>query len=227
MKTLFVTGASRGIGRHLAQRATEEGFRAIGLARQPGDDLPFEMRALDVTDADEVTKLFAEFRRDDTVYGLINGAGVAAMNLVVTTPVATLRRIVETNLLGTVYCCQAMGRLLARRRRGRIVNISTIAVPLAIEGEAVYAASKAGVETFSRVFAREMADYGVTVNCLAPGPVDTRLIAGVPHDKIQAIVARQIIPRQATPEDLWATVSVLLRPESAMITGETIHIGGV
>jgi len=226
-RTLFVTGASRGLGRHIAERAVESGYRVVGLSRTTDFDAAFETISCDVTDAAAVHEAFRAYRRDDSVFGLVNAAGVASMNLVLTTPPDTTRRILETNTLGTIYASQAMGRLLARRRRGRIINFSTIAVSLALKGEAVYAASKAAVETFSRCFAREMADHGVTVNCVAPGPIDTALIAGVPKDKIAAIVDQQIIQSQAVPDHVWDAVSILLRDEASMITGEVLHIGGV
>ena len=148
------------------------------------------------------------------------------MNLVVTTPAETVRRIVETNLLGTIFCCQQIAPALIKRGSGRIINFSTLGVPLAIKGEAIYVASKAGVEGFTRVFARELAAHGVTVNAIAPGPIETALIAKVPKDKVDAVVAQQIIPRQGTPLDVWNIVSMLLSPESSMISGAVLNVGG-
>lgn len=227
MDKVIVTGASRGLGRHCAMRLMEAGYQVIGLARRPDPEAPFEMRACDVASPAEVERAFDDLRRDPSVYALVNAAGIASMNLLLTTPPETVQRIVATNLTGTILCTQAVAKALIRRRGGRIVNFSTIAVPLALKGEAVYAASKAGVEAFSRAFARELADYGVTINVVAPGPIDTQLIAKVPAESIRRIVAQQIIPRQAEPEDVWNIVSLILRPESAMITGQTFHVGGV
>lgn len=226
MNTAIVTGASRGIGRYCAERLAASGYRVVGLSRNPDPAAPFESIACDVADPAAVAAAFHPFRRDPTVYLLINAAGIASMNLLVTTPTETIRRIVETNLLGTIYCCQSVMPAFVRRKEGRIINFSTIAVAIALKGEAVYAASKAGVEGFSRTFAREAADYGVTVNTIAPGPIDTALIAKVPVDKIDAIVERQIIQRKSTPEDVWNMISLLLRPESNAITGEVLHVGG-
>ncbi len=225
--TVIVTGASRGLGRHCALRLHERGYRVIGLARKLPPDSPFEMRVADVSDHKSVTVALGALRRDTSVYALVNAAGIASMNLVVTTPAETVRRIVETNLIGTIFCCQAVAPALIKCGAGRIINFSTLGVPLAIKGEAIYIASKAGVEGFSRVFAREMAPHGVTVNTIVPGPIDTALLAKVPREKIDEVVARQIIPRQGEPEDVWNIVSILLSPESSMISGETIHVGGV
>ncbi len=224
--TVIVTGASRGIGHYCAGKLHEAGYRVIGIGRNPDAEEPFETIACDVADPDQAKRAFAPFRRDKETYALVNAAGIASMNLVLTTPPDTVRRIVKTNLCGTIYCCQAVAPALIRRGEGRIVNFSTIAVPLALKGEAVYVASKAGVEGFSRAFAREMADHGCTVNVIAPGPVETDLIAKVPSEKIDAIVERQIITSRALPEDVYRILSLLLTPESAMLTGAIVHVGG-
>ncbi len=224
--TIVVTGASRGLGAHCALRLHETGYRVVGLGRKPAKSSPFEMRVADVADAASVSAALGDLKRDKSVYGLINAAGIASMNLVITTPPETVRRIIETNLIGTIFCCQAVAPAMVKRGGGRIINFSTLGVPLAIKGEAVYIASKAGVEGFSRAFAREMAPHGVTVNTIAPGPIDTALIEKVPRQKIDEVVGRQLIPRQGEPEDVWNIVSLLLSAESSMITGQTIHVGG-
>jgi 3-oxoacyl-[acyl-carrier protein] reductase len=223
---VVVTGASRGLGAHCALRLHEKGYRVIGLGRKPPKNSTFEIRVADVADSVSVAAALGDLRRDKSVYGLINAAGIASMNLVITTPPETVRRIIETNLIGTIFCCQAIAPAMIKRGGGRIINFSTLGVPLAIKGEAVYIASKAGIEGFSRAFAREMAPHGVTVNTIAPGPIDTALIEKVPTQKIDDVVARQLIPRQGEPEDVWNIVSLLLSAESAMITGQTIHVGG-
>jgi 3-oxoacyl-[acyl-carrier protein] reductase len=226
MDTVIVTGASRGLGRFCAEKLHAGGYRVVGLGRNPDSKAPFEMRAADVADADSVVAALKDLRRDKSVYALINAAGIASMNLVITTPAETVRRIMETNLLGTIYCCQQIAPALIKRGNGRIINFSTLGVPLAIKGEAIYIASKAGVEGFTRVFARELAPHGITVNAVAPGPIDTALIAKVPKDKLDAVVKQQIIPRQGTPEDVWNIVSQLLAPASSMISGQTLVVGG-
>jgi len=224
--TIIVTGASRGLGRYCADQLHARGYRVIGLGRTAVTDTAFEMRAGDVTDPASIAGALMDLRRDTSVYALVNAAGIASMNLVVTTPGETVRRIIETNLLGTIFCCQQVAPALMKRGAGRIINFSTLGVQLAIKGEAIYVASKAGVEGFSRAFAREMSPHGITVNTIAPGPIDTALIAKVPKVNVDAVVKQQIIQKQGEPEDVWNILSLLLSPESSMISGETIHVGG-
>lgn len=226
MRALLVTGASRGLGRHIAERAAAEGYQVVGLARQPTEVAGVEIVACDVGDAREVDEVCKRLK-GLPLYGIINAAGIASMNLLLTTPVETIERLVRTNLTGTILVCRAAAKQLVRRKQGRIINFSTIAVPLGLKGEAVYVATKAGVEGFSRSFAREMSDHGVTVNVIAPGPIDTDLIRKIPAEKIQEIVNRQISQSMAVPEDVWNVVSLLLADESRTITGTVINIAGV
>lgn len=225
-RMLIITGASRGLGLHMGRRAMSCGYEVIGIARKENPEAGFPMISCDVSNFADVDAFFKKLSRGK-LYGLINAAGAAAMNLAISTPPQTMSRLVNVNLLGTMYCCGIAGRLMARRKAGRIINFSTIAVALGLAGEAAYVAAKSGVEGFTRSFAREMAPFGVTVNAIAPGPVQTALIAGVPEDKISALRKRQIIQKQIVPDDVWRIAKWLLDEESEFISGEVIHVGGV
>lgn len=224
---IVVSGASRGLGRAICLRLLENGHEVLGIARnacEPG------LRALacDVGDAAQVRQVAAALRAEGAqVEALINAAGIASMNLAVTTPPATAQMIVNTNLLGTIYMSQAFAPLMMRRKRGSIINFSTIAVALGLKGESVYAASKAGVEAFTRAFAREVADFSINVNCVAPGPIQTDLLRGVSDSQIADIVKRQIQTRQMSPADVCDVVELLLDSRSASLTGQVFHVGGV
>lgn len=223
---IIVTGASRGLGKAICERLSASGNEVLGLARSEVQ-APYATRTCDVTRFDDLRALAGELRQEGAVEALINVAGVASMNLAITTPETTVRQIVETNLLGTIFACQAFAPLMLRHKMGRIVNFSTIAVALGLKGESIYAASKAGIEGFSRAFAREMADFGITVNCIAPGPIDTDLLRGVSQEQIARIIEHQIVPKQFAPSAVCDLVETLLSPKAQMLTGQVLHVGGV
>ena len=224
---IVVSGASRGLGHAICLRLIENGHDVLGVARNecaPG----FRAIACDVADPTQVRQLAALLRGEGAqVSALVNAAGIASMNLAVTTPPATAQAIVNTNLLGTIYMSQAFAPLMMRRKQGSIINFSTIAVALGLKGESVYAASKAGVEAFTRAFAREVADFSINVNCVAPGPIQTDLLRGVSELQVADIVKRQIQARQMSPADVCDVVELLLDPRSASLTGQVFHVGGV
>ena len=116
---------------------------------------------------------------------------------------------------------------MQRRRFGRIVNFATVATPLKLEGEAIYAASKAAVTSLTEVLARELADFGITVNAIGPTPIRTGLIAGVPPEKLDSLIARQAIRRFGEIRDVINVIEFFLRPESDFVTGQTVFLGGV
>jgi 3-oxoacyl-[acyl-carrier protein] reductase len=224
---IIVTGASRGLGRAICDRLVGTGHSIFGIARSV-DGLPFPGAACDVSDYEQVKAVARSLKKDGSVVtGVINAAGVAAMNLAVTTPQATTERVINVNLLGTIYCCQNFAPLMMRNQKGGIVNFSTIAVALGLKGESIYAASKAGVEGFSRAFAREMADFGISVNCVAPGPIDTDLLRGISDGQISKIISQQIFIKQFTPDAVSDVVELLFDPRSAALSGQVFHIGGV
>ena len=223
---IVVTGASRGLGRALAERLRASGKEVLGLARKV-EGLPGEALPCDVSEYEEVKGVAKKLRQEKReVEGLVNAAGIASMNLAVTTPPSTTRKLILTNLAGTIHCCQLFAPLMIRRKAGSIVNFSTIAVALGLKGESIYAASKAGVEGFSRSFAREMADFDVRVNCVAPGPIKTDLLRGVSDEQIEAIVSQQVIPKVFQPEDVCDLCEFLLGPRSRSLSGQVLNVGG-
>ena len=223
---IVVTGASKGLGRAICERLLEKGFAVFGIARNV-EGLPFPSMACDVSSYEQVKAVSQKLKRDGIkVTALINAAGIASMNLAVITPPAVALNIIQVNLLGTIYCCQNFAPLMLRNKAGSIVNFSTIAAALGLKGESIYAASKAGVEGFTRSFAREMADFNVKVNCIAPGPIDTNLLRGITSTQIQKIVSQQIIPKQFTPSAVSDLVEILLDERSDALSGQVLHVGG-
>ena len=224
---IVVTGASKGLGRAICDRLIQKDISVLGLARNV-EDVPFASMSCDVSSYESVKAVAQQLKKDGVkVAGLVNAAGIASMNLAVTTPPSVAQKIINTNLLGTIYCCQLIAPLMLRNKQGSIINFSTIAVALGLKGESIYAASKAGVEGFTRSFAREMADFNVRVNCIAPGPIDTNLLKGITSEQIHKIVSQQIIPRQFKPDAVADLVELLIDSRSDSLSGQVLHVGGV
>ena len=224
---IVVTGASRGLGAAVVERLRADGEAVLGVSRQPAEESA-GLRRCDVSRAEEVEALAGDLRREKhPVTGLVNAAGIASMNLALMMPATTARELVATNLLGTIYSCQQLVPLMVRQGGGAVVNFSTIAVALGLRGESVYAASKAGVEGFTRAFAREVSGLGVRVNCVAPGPVATDLLAGVPEEALEEVIARQVLPRAFAPEEVADLVAYLLSQRSQALSGLVLPVGGV
>ncbi len=170
------------------------------------------------------TAIRKEFGRLDV---LINNAGIASMNHSLLMPIEATRRVIDTNFTGTFLLSREAARLMQKRKFGRIINFSSVAVPHHLEGEAVYAASKAAVEELTRILAREFGSLGITVNAIGPTPIATDLIGGVPQEKIKDLINRQAIKRLGRFEDILNLVDFLIKPESDFITGQVIYLGGV
>jgi len=226
---VLITGASRGIGKALAEHCLAAGDCVVGCGRTPSvlSHERYFHCTVDVTDGAAVSGLFRDLRkRFRTLDVLINNAGVAGMNAIALTPLDAARRMVETNFLAPFNFTREALRLMRASAAARIVNVSTVAVPMRLEGEAVYAASKSALETFTRIAAREFAPFGITCNAVGPCPIRTKLTAGVPDAKIQALIDRQAVRRWALPADVVNVVEFFLRPESSLITGQVVYLGG-
>ena len=224
---IIVTGASRGLGQAIAERLIEKGEDVIGLARSVSG-MSLDAIECDVSDYSSVKNASREVKRmKKPVKAFINAAGVASMNMAVTTDEVTVQKLIQTNLVGTIYCCQLFAPIMLRQKYGSFINFSTIAVPLALKGESVYTASKAGVESFSRTFAREMADFNVRVNCIAPGPIRTDLLRGITDAQIEKITSQQVIPKQFQKSDVCDLVDLLLDEKAASLSGQVLNVGGV
>lgn len=226
---ILITGARKGIGRFLAEHYARQGANVVGCSRAAADwEHPNYVHELaDVGAEADVKRLLAAVRaRHGKLDVLINNAGVASMNHSLLTPLASVERVMNTNFTGAFLMCRESAKLMQRAKYGRIVNFSTVAVPMNLAGEALYAASKGAVETLTRVLAREYGGLGITCNAVGPTPIETDLIRGVPKEKISEIVQNLAIRRLGTMEDVANVVDFFIRPESGYITGQVIYLGG-
>jgi len=229
-KVMLISGARKGIGRFLTEHYLAQGWHVVGCSRGPTDLQHDHYRhaQTDVANEDDVVKTFGEVRKvEGRLDALLNNAGVASMNHFLLTPARTAEAIMRTNYLGTFLLSREGAKLMRGNGGGRIVNFSSIGVPLKLEGEAAYNASKAAIGELSQILARELAPFSITVNVVGPTPIATDLIRNVPKASMERLLKRQAIARLGTFADVVNVTDFYLRPESCFITGQTIYLGGV
>lgn len=225
-----VTGSRKGLGWHIAQRLLEQEWMVHGCSRTwagwSGDFLNYRHHLCDVRSKEQVVDMFAAIRKQHGfIDALVCNAGAASMNHVLMTPYASILGMAATNFIGTVLCCQEAARLM-RSTGGSIVALTSIAVPMHLEGEAVYAATKAAVETFIQVLAREVARWGIRANCVGPALIQTDLLKGVSEEKLERIRSRLALDTKDSEEGVLDTIEFLLSSSSRQITGQVIYLGG-
>jgi 3-oxoacyl-[acyl-carrier protein] reductase len=189
MPTALITGTSQGLGRALAERLLADGWTVHGFARgaQTLAHANFTAHTVDITDELSVRAAVATIAEGGRIDLLINNAAAASLNAFLLTPSSVAENLMRVNYLGTFHCLQAVGKVMVRQRGGLVVNLTTVAVPLSLAGEAAYVASKAAVEALTKVTAKEFATQGVRVVAFGLGPVDTRLTRAVPKAMLAKI----------------------------------------
>ena len=229
-EVMLITGTRKGIGKFLVEYYVDKGYKVIGCSRLPAEYsfADYQHFCVDVADESAVKEMFVNIRRSYARLDiLINNAGIASMNHLLLTPVRTARNILETNIMGTFLFCREAAKLMMRNGCGRIVNFATVATPLKLEGEAMYAASKAAIVSLTEVAARELAEFGITVNAVGPTPVKTDLIRSVPEEKMNNLIQRQAIQRVGEFQDISNVIDFFISYKSDFITGQVLYMGGV
>lgn len=230
MKSMVISGTRKGIGRAMAEHYLGQGWHVFGCSRGESSlkHKNYRHYCLSVGDESAVVKMASDVKLAiGSVDALINNAGIASMNHCLLTPGSTVNKILQTNVVGTFLLCREFAKLMRKSKRARIVNFTTVAYPLNLEGEAIYAASKAAVESLTRILSRELADFKITVNAIGPTPVATDLIKGVAAEKMDALISRQAIRRYGKVEDIINVVDFFLLQESNFVTGQVLYLGGV
>ncbi len=227
---VLITGSRKGIGYQLVQHYLSIGCVVIGCSRSESEFKHnyYYHYILDVSDEEKVSLMFYDIRKKfGRLDVLINNAGMASLNHSLLTPVSTVKKLFDTNFLGTFIVSRQAVKLMQKNKFGRIINFSTVAVPLNLEGEAIYASSKCAVEQFTKIFSKEVSSMGITVNLIGPTPIQTDLIKVVPKVKIDELLGQQAIKRLGEFEDVINVIDFYIKKESNFITGQTIYLGGV
>ncbi|WP_020181878.1 3-oxoacyl-ACP reductase FabG [Methylotenera sp. 1P/1] len=234
----LVTGASRGIGAAIAKALGEQGATVIGTATSAAgaDAITAALKtagvngvglALDVTkpeQVDAVLKQIAEQYGDVAI--LVNNAGITKDTLLMRMKDEDWDAVLNTNLKSVFRMSQAVLRPMMKARQGRIINISSVVGHMGNAGQTNYAAAKAGMTGFTKSLAAEVGSRGITVNCVAPGFIETDMTAELPEDIKHQMLTRVPLARLGHVDEIAATVAFLASPSAAYITGETIHVNG-
>jgi 3-oxoacyl-[acyl-carrier protein] reductase len=230
VRHILITGTTKGIGLALAHAFLERGERVLGCGRSAAaiEHPNYTHVRADLCNPEDIKKLIRDTRAAlGHLDVLVNNAGAARMLPLALTPDDTARHIVDLNFMATYRMIHAATRLMRRSQCGRIVNLTTVAVPLRLEGESIYAATKAAVETLTRCVAKELGPLGITCNAVGPTPIHTDLVRNVPGGKLEALIQQQAIRKWAEPADVVNVIDFFLRPESHMITGQVVYLGGL
>jgi 3-oxoacyl-[acyl-carrier protein] reductase len=234
----LVTGASRGIGAAIAQELGAQGAFVIGTATSNNGaaaigaalaaaGIKGEGMALDVNDAPQIEatlKAISEKYGDVSI--LINNAGITKDTLLMRMKDEDWDAVIGTNLTSVYRMSQAVLRPMMKARSGRIISISSVVGHMGNAGQTNYAAAKAGMTGFTKSLAAEVGSRGITVNCVAPGFIETDMTAELPEEITSKMLARIPVGRLGSVKEIAATVAFLASPNAAYITGETIHVNG-
>lgn len=229
-KLTLITGSRRGIGRMIAEHVLEHGGRVAGFARGDStiDHPDYHHFQVDVADPASVQQGFADLKKvADAIHVVVNNAAVLTSQYSMIMPPAAAHAMVTTNLLGAFMVSREAAKWMRRTKWGRVVNISSMAVGLEPIGDSVYAASKAGLTTMGNVMAKELAPLNITVNTLGVSAIATDMLAQLPGDRIDEVVAGLPLPRYAEPDDVFNVLDFLCSERSSYITAQTIYLGGV
>jgi 3-oxoacyl-[acyl-carrier protein] reductase len=225
-----VTGTSKGIGRALAERFLRNGYRVAGCSRGEGPALegPYEHATVDLRHEEQIRKWVGDLaNRHGRVDVLVNNAGVGPAALTLMTSRAQAEDALLTNALGPFFVSREVARIMVRRKRGRIINISSIAVAMHMPGAGAYVASKGALTEFSKVLARELAPFSITVNVVAPALVETEMLGSLAPEVVATYRQALAFKRLCTVEDVGAVIDFLASDAAAYLTGQVLYLGFV
>jgi 3-oxoacyl-[acyl-carrier protein] reductase len=234
----LVTGASRGIGRAIAMALAEQGATVVGTATTESGAQAIEQAltsaghqgmglVLNVSDSASVDAALAQItERLGAPSILVNNAGITRDNLLMRMKDDEWDAVIDTNLTSLYRLSKGCLRAMTKARKGRIINIASVVGAMGNAGQTNYAAAKAGMMGFTKSLAREVGSRGITVNCVAPGFIDTDMTKELPEAHRQTLLGAIPLGRLGQPEEIASAVVFLASPGGAYITGETLHVNG-
>ncbi|KGF30648.1 MULTISPECIES: 3-oxoacyl-ACP reductase FabG [Oligella] len=234
-KIALVTGASRGIGKAIAKALAEQGAVVVGTATsaQGAEGITKELEAfggrgvvLNVTDDAACDALLAELAKEGGPHILVNNAGITRDGLAMRMKDEDWLEVIQTNLNAVFRLSRGVMRAMMKAREGRIINLTSVIASVGNPGQANYAAAKAAVAGMSRSLASELGSRNITVNCVAPGFIDTDMTRSLGEEATEALLSRIPLSRFGQPEDVANAVVFLASPQAAYITGTTLHVNG-
>ncbi len=228
-KLALVTGASRGIGRAIAMELARQGAKVVGTSTSEAGARGISEvgKVLNVRDAAQCDALIESIQKEHgDVLILVNNAGITRDNLVLRMKDADWDEVVETNLRAVFRLSRAVMRGMMKARWGRIINITSVVGAAGNPGQANYAAAKAGVVGMTKSLAAELGSRNVTVNCVAPGFIDTDMTRALTEAQRTALLEHIPLGRLGAPEDVAAAVAYLASPAAGYVTGTVLHVNG-
>ena len=230
-KNIFISGASRGIGQSMAIHFARNNFNVVGTSR---NNFNFDYESenlfpikLDVTSRDDVKKCFEELKSKNLLPNiLINNAGITADQLFLRMTDDDWDKVINTNLNGTFNLTKVFLKNMIKNRFGRIINISSISGLMGNPGQGNYSSSKAALNGFTRSLAKEVGSRNITVNCIAPGFIDTDMTSYLNENEKMEILKKIPLNKFGKPEDISKLAMFLISDEASYITGQTISIDG-
>jgi 3-oxoacyl-[acyl-carrier protein] reductase len=228
-KVALVTGASRGIGRAIAHELGRQGAKVVGTATsaEGAGKVPGVGKVLNVRDTAEMDALLAEIEKEQGAIAiLVNNAGVTKDNLALRMKDADWDEVMETNLRAVFRLSRGVMRGMMKARWGRIINVTSVVGASGNAGQANYAAAKAGVVGMTKSLARELGSRNITVNCVAPGFIDTDMTRSLAEEQRAALLAQIPLGRLGDVADVAAAVAYLASPAAGYVTGTVLHVNG-